>query len=286
MDRETTNPKPPPESGRETWFKRSLHAFKRMIGRSGPILPEQSLPTSAPESPAAPPTHTTSEAALQPEPPAQSPPKGRTDSPTLPEPEQTIAAPPTTTEPIELPRSPVKVTPPPTPKIPKGPWPKAFAKVTGEPKEGMSAPRETLTLTPDTIPWIREARVVNLARVTLESGNAFLLGNMIEGDLKIAANALDKHRSEICNNLFYTNIPDVIDQQYSETVSVLTNHRTRDRIYYMGNPGGQRVYFMRFSQGDTPVILRIAVCDKAQQLDVLRVISNDSIKQIKKRGRL
>lgn len=129
---------------------------------------------------------------------------------------------------------------------------------------------------------------VNLVRITLTGSHEQLLfGSFIKGDvLTKAAQQLDEHRKTIADALLYTHIPEVVRQNYSNHVSVLINQVSDKPIFYFANKGGQRVYFMRFQSGDLPVIIRIAICDKSNQIAVLGELTDESHKRIKYLGKL
>ena len=137
------------------------------------------------------------------------------------------------------------------------------------------------------LPWLpggfHEAHLIKM-----RTGNQeFLFGSAIIGRaLTDAANQLDAHRSEICNNLLYTHLPSFA-AGYNPKVATLAHAITNKPIFYIWNKGGQRVYFMRFGNLDRmPIIVKIAACDKANQTDVLSVLTDQSRKQIKKQSKL
>lgn len=143
------------------------------------------------------------------------------------------------------------------------------------------------------IPWLdKEEESIQLARIKIVGGQDFYLGSIIRGKkLTAAANALDEHRSRISNNLLNTAIAEYIRTGFNPSIKIVDNKITRNNIYYTGNQGGQRVYFMRMDKflrpGDKlPIIVRIASCDKAQQNDVLSVITSSTHRQNKRLGRL
>lgn len=147
---------------------------------------------------------------------------------------------------------------------------------------------KSLELTRGELPWLPEKEQINLVLVRAGGdGKEFLYGSAIRGHaLRSAADQLDEHRSQLVNNLFYTHLPDFIEGR-SAHISVLTHERTPRKIYYVGNPGGQRGYFIRFDNLEgKPVIIRVAVCDKSQQLKVLEVLTTMPPKFIKKLGKL
>lgn len=132
------------------------------------------------------------------------------------------------------------------------------------------------------LPWLPDSHhEVHLVRMRIGS-DQFLFGSAIQGrSLVEAAQQLDKHRSEITNNMLYTHLPQ-FSEGYNPHVKLLSNSRTKQPVFYIGNRGGQRVYFMRFGKMDNiPVIVKIAACDKADQIDVLGVLTTLSRSQLK-----
>lgn len=144
-----------------------------------------------------------------------------------------------------------------------------------------------ITINQSDIPWL-ETPAHKVELVTMRHGSVeFLFGSAIQSKrLLEAAKQLDEHRSEICNNLLYSRLP-----QYAEgfhpKVTTLKNTVTRQPIFEIGNNGGQRVFFMRFGKIESrPVIVKVAVCDKATEDKVLSVLTTDSKKFIKRSARL
>lgn len=141
------------------------------------------------------------------------------------------------------------------------------------------------------LPWLDgESLSISLAEITLAGSDRqrFFYGSAILGkELLEAANQLDEHRSRIANNLLYSHLPEFIRSNNHPYIKLVHDPVTERPIYNVYNKGGQRVYFMRFDklQG-IPVIIRVAVCDKDRQAQVLRVISTRSHKAIKHLGKL
>lgn len=157
---------------------------------------------------------------------------------------------------------------------------------------GFSEVRHTdqvIALTQAEIPWFgRNEEIIPLVRVNVRGGGNFYLGSAIrEKRLTQAANQLDEHRSRITNNLLYSHLPDFIVKGYNPAVTLVDDARSEKPIFYVGNKGGQRVYFMRLDklQG-IPVIIRMAVCDKSMEDVVLGVMTTNSHKRIKHVSRL
>src|SRR3989344_2017201 len=146
---------------------------------------------------------------------------------------------------------------------------------------------KSITIRKEDIPWL-ETPAHKVELVTMRHGSVeFLFGSAIQSKrLREAARQLDGHRSDICNNLLYSHLP-----QYSEgfhpKVTPVKNSVTRQPMFEIGNKGGQRVFFMRFGKIEgKPVIVKIAVCDKARENKVLSQITTESRKSIKQSARL
>jgi len=138
------------------------------------------------------------------------------------------------------------------------------------------------------VPWLPEEYYeAHLVRMRVGSSQ-FLFGSAIRSQKLIdAANQLDAHRSQICNNLIYTHVPSYADG-YNPHIKLVKKSRAIFPTFEIGNKGGQRVFFMRLADNldNMPVIVKIAVCDKAQEKQVLATITTDSKKSIKKTARL
>lgn len=137
------------------------------------------------------------------------------------------------------------------------------------------------------IPWLESDEEIQLKEVDLVGGGSFLLGSAIRGKrLKSAADQLDSHRKGLVDNLFNSHLPDFVRRNHHPDLRKLVNPATTKPVYCFGNPGGQRVYFTRLDNTDgKPVIIRLAVCDKAKQASVLAVLGGQSIVVGKKRSR-
>ena len=158
------------------------------------------------------------------------------------------------------------------------------------------APRKTpevsrigrsITIRKEDVPWL-ETPTHKVALVSMRHGNVeFLFGSTIQSKrLLEAARQLDGHRSNICNQLLYSHLP-----QYSEgfhpKVTPVKNSVTHQPMFEIRNKGGQRVFFLRFGKIEgKPVIVKVAVCDKATEDKVLSVLTTDTKKFIKQSARL
>lgn len=138
----------------------------------------------------------------------------------------------------------------------------------------------TAEVGPEQIPWMDGQRQITLARFVPQGGREFYLGHAVSGKkLLRAAQRLDEHRSTLVDNMFYASLPQYAETGYSPAVRTVLNSVGERRINYFANPGGQRVYFMRMDDvlgpdNKTPVIVKVAVCDKSDQVEVLTVLTN------------
>lgn len=139
------------------------------------------------------------------------------------------------------------------------------------------------------LPWLDQQEVrVSLGKISLPGGISFFYGDMVYGKkLTEAKSQLDEHRKRIADNLLFSHLPGFVRDGYHPYIKQVDGRVTHRPIYNVYNKGGQRVYFMRFDtlQG-IPVIIRIAVCDKAREDEVLSVITSRSHKVIKQKSRL
>lgn len=129
------------------------------------------------------------------------------------------------------------------------------------------------------IPWLEGLRPITLAKFVPQGGREFYIGHAVSGKRLIrAAEKLDEHRSGLIDNMFYAALPQYAETGFSPAVRSVVDSVGDRRINYFANPGGQRVYFMRMddilgSENKTPVIVKVAVCDKTDQADVLSVLT-------------
>lgn len=148
---------------------------------------------------------------------------------------------------------------------------------------------EKLTVTTKELPWLRKTEKIPLALITLSdtAGQKFYFGSIVRGKLAQAAAELTSDQNRYADSLLYTYLPDFVRRRL-DFISRLSNRVTINPIYYVGNDQGQRVYFMESSDKikEMPVIMRIAVCDKAQQDEVLSVLTTTSRSFSKARSRL
>jgi hypothetical protein len=137
----------------------------------------------------------------------------------------------------------------------------------------------TAQIGPEQIPWLEGQRQITLARFVPQGGREFYLGHAVSGKKLIkAAQKLDEHRSSLIDNMLYASLPPYTETGFSPVIRGVVDTVGGLRINYLANPGGQRVYFMRMddilgSENKTPVIVKVAVCDKTDQADVLSVLT-------------
>lgn len=138
------------------------------------------------------------------------------------------------------------------------------------------------------VPWLPEEYYeTHLVKMRVGS-NQYLFGSAIRGrSLVDAANQLDAHRSQICNNLLYTHLPSYAEG-FNPHATILKNSRAVFPTFEIRNKGGQRVFFMRLADNldNMPVIVKIAACDKATENQVLSTITTASKKSIKRSAKL
>lgn len=150
---------------------------------------------------------------------------------------------------------------------------------------------QSLAVSQKDLPWLeQESHSIPLVEITLAGSDRqrFFYGSAILGKALVeAAKQLDKHRSGITNNLLYSHLPEFIRSNNHPYIKLVHDPATERPIYNVYNKGGQRVYFMRFDklQG-IPVIIRVAVCDKDRQAQVLGMITTRSHKVIKQTSSL
>lgn len=133
------------------------------------------------------------------------------------------------------------------------------------------------------IPWLPQDEEIQLKRRILPDGQEFLLASLIRGKKLIdAANKLDRKGKHVTDNLLNSFLAEFLRSPHSK---VVTQAITRKPIYYVGNPAGQRVYLMRFGSIEgLPIFLRLAVCDKVGQPQVLSVLTGSSISAVLKKA--
>lgn len=138
------------------------------------------------------------------------------------------------------------------------------------------------------VPWLPEDYCdTNLVKVRIGK-TQFFLGSAIKGRALVdSANQLDTHRNKICDNLLNTHLPSHIEGS-NPHIKRVKNARSKFPTFEIGNRGGQRVFFMRVADSldKFPVLIRVAVCDKATERYVLSTITTDSIKTINRVARL
>lgn len=147
----------------------------------------------------------------------------------------------------------------------------------------------TAQIGPEQIPWLEGQRSITLARFVPQGGREFYIGHAVSGKRLIrAAEKLGEHRSGLVDNMFYAALPEYTNNGYSPAVRTVVNSVGDIRINYLANPGGQRVYFVRADKllGDEnriPVIVKVAVCDKSDQVEVLTVLTNKDRSVLKRK---
>lgn len=138
----------------------------------------------------------------------------------------------------------------------------------------------------DDLPWLQDSEEVRLKKMYFLSGKSAYIASVVRGRRLIdAASDLNKKKSEIVNRLFYSCLPDFVENGYNPHVKRIDGQITKRPIFSVGNPDGQRVYFTRLDNlNGIPVILRIAACSKNRQVDVLSEITHRTKSEVKKKG--
>ena len=148
----------------------------------------------------------------------------------------------------------------------------------------------SLILDTNTLPWLRESETeIALSRCTLQGGETFLLGSVINTHpyLVEAASAMTPQQSQNCNNMFYSRAAGFVQNGlHSNNVSTMAEASTPFSTHVMRNNGGQRVYFgvLRDTETNEPILLKLGVCDKNKQAKVARVLSSLSSRSQSRRS--
>jgi hypothetical protein len=150
---------------------------------------------------------------------------------------------------------------------------------------------QTVLVDGNILPWLNRPYDLKVAECTLQSGEKFLLSSAVGTSPKLveAAHAMTDSQLKITDNMFYSRIPTVISQGYSPSVETMPSTSTDFPIGVMRNKGGQRVYFARVNLGIPqeqaygPTIVRLGVCDKNKQENVMSVLSGSSYRQMRRK---
>ncbi len=139
-----------------------------------------------------------------------------------------------------------------------------------------------ITINKAELPWLpTQTQEVPLVGIRF-GGSELLFGSTISNKALIeAASSLNPRNSEIANNLLYTHL-----SQYAEGrlphAKFMDDSKSSKPVFYIGNKSGIRVYFMRFGKiEDKPVVIKVAVCDKSRQLEVLEQLTTNDRKRLK-----
>ena len=148
---------------------------------------------------------------------------------------------------------------------------------------------QVLNLTPEDLPWLKKAEKITLSEVVIPGSEhkKYYYGEAIRERLVQPASQLTPKQKGSIISLLSTHLPELVTRGFSSHAKLIVNRATERPIYYLGNIAGQRVYFMRMGNLDElPVIIQVAACDKAQQDEVLRVLTTKDRKDIKKFSKL
>ncbi len=153
---------------------------------------------------------------------------------------------------------------------------------------------KSVVLGKDILPWLSGPDYkVTVVDCSLQSGRHFLIASAVGSHPSLieAATSLDKVQNNSVNNMFYSRIPEIIEKGYSPSVDSIPSPVTTYDLKVMRNPAGQRVYFARLLIGASlenqygPTIVRLAVCDKNKQAKVMKVLSDMSEGEQRRRHR-
>jgi hypothetical protein len=135
-----------------------------------------------------------------------------------------------------------------------------------------------IKLTIEDLPWINEPVELNTALVTMKDATCppFMVASAIGTSDKLvaAANGMTSGQRQNTDNMFWSRLGGFIRDGYHSKIEIMPSPATKDPIYCMRNTGGQRVYFgVRKTEEGTPLVIRLAACDKNKQDEVMKVVS-------------
>lgn len=158
--------------------------------------------------------------------------------------------------------------------------------------EGHIKTDKTARVSPDLLPSLPrqfDGKPVDFFSVPLEllkvrgSGREVLVGTLIAGkDIVRAYEILNRDQLKRAETCFYSHLAGYIDGQ-PVARRVKSDAVKRPILYFRNLSGGLRIYFLEPEKIDgQPVIIRIAVCYKNQEVDILSHLTNTRRKDIKK----
>ncbi len=145
-----------------------------------------------------------------------------------------------------------------------------------------------LRLTNQEIPWLsaRESEECPLVLITMADtkGSQVYFGSFIRGKVKEAASKMTPEEKHDADTLLYKKLPGIAQKgKITELAQMVLEEVSDQPVYYYGNRGGLRVYIMqRDSIDGIPVIVRVGVCNKNGEADLLSTISKMPFRRIKK----
>ena len=136
-------------------------------------------------------------------------------------------------------------------------------------------------LTKNDMPWTKEETVnIPLTLVTLRGGKQFYVGSAVRGsNLTRIANSLKEEESGLAQKQFYNHLPDFVEKGWSKDIFRVEVPKSIRATYYVKPIGGikLRTFFLRLDDIEgKPVILKVAVSTKNNEIPVLKEISNTS----------
>lgn len=156
---------------------------------------------------------------------------------------------------------------------------------------------EPVTVNQDTLPWLQGPYDLSVARCELQDGTSFFLANAVGSHDKLitAAESMNDHQQRSVNNMFYSRLPAYVADGHSPQIETLSGSSTEFPLKVMRNKSGQRVYFGVISApvetvpstgltSESPIVVRLAVCDKSKQGLVMSVLSGLSARSTRRKG--
>jgi hypothetical protein len=143
---------------------------------------------------------------------------------------------------------------------------------------------EHLTVDTELLPWLREPHELTVAKCDIDGGTSFYLASVVGSHRRLiaAAEGMTDDQKQITDNMFYSRIAGFVQNGHAPNVDTLPKPATDFPIHVMRNKGGQRAYFgipllpLKPGEQPVPVVLRLGVCDKNKQGEVMKVLTDAS----------
>lgn len=159
--------------------------------------------------------------------------------------------------------------------------PKQFAHESIAASEMAAKP---VVLGTEDLPWLNEPVELTAAAVTMkdETCPPFLVASALGTSDRLvdAAQGMTEGQRENTDNMFWSRIGNFVKDGYHPRIETMPKPSTEEPIHVMRNNGGQRVYFtFRKTDEGMPVVVRLAVCDKNKQKQVMKMLSGATDKE-------